>query len=489
MDSRFGNPDDWGLSPARHSEIASELGDHLDCLQADEGAEAAKAAESSLAEPHTRRKLTTAHIADQLVSTLLRKPNGQELRELMWLLFWIVLLVGGTTAWQFQVETLGYAQDLLQSSYGQGDLRSAFGTIVFAGDGVVWLLSNLARIGLVCVLFSIIRRALLNGPGVLAARLVQLSAILSVLGVLGFSLVKPASLQQNAYLTFQLPTQFNSANLAAALLFCVLLLLIVNRKRYWLTAVAGCMLAISMWFTGPAIMVSTFGKVQLTELGMQRFLDRDHTLPADRINVEENYLMLEGELLEAPAQHYSANWYNHGHVFAGLKSGELPADTLITAKRLVAPYTYGIANFGLLFSILTLLLMASASSLIMASSISRERPVLPALAFALPALMLGILPQGTALLRFAQSASELPSGSYMEHPDYLGKLISWLIIEPLPEMSSLANLGGRHGNELAELIFLFILSSLFLLLSVVFLQKRSRGLQTNGSGLDQETAS
>jgi hypothetical protein len=181
VDSRFGNPDDWGLSPARHSEIASELGDHLDCLQADEGRGRAHEAEARLATAKVRRKLSSAHIADQVVATLHRKPNRREWRELGWLMFWFAIVLCGDAIAGYCAE-LAHASSALR--WQAGAKAPEFTPLALAA----WLLLGLSR----AMFFYILGRGVLDawkrGWGVFMARLLQYKLIHTVM-VLGGVLI------------------------------------------------------------------------------------------------------------------------------------------------------------------------------------------------------------------------------------------------------------------------------------------------------------
>ncbi|MCB1220806.1 MAG: hypothetical protein H7A35_05205 [Planctomycetales bacterium] len=184
MDTRFGHPDDWGLSPQRHSEIASELSDHLDCLQADEGSDAARAAEAKLAEPKVRRKLSAAHIADQVVATLHRKPNREEWRELGWLMFWFALaLLGDALSGYLQ----GISREYSRTMYNPGVLPNQFSPLAIS----CWLLLAISR----GMFFYVLARGVLDawrlGLGVLIARLLQYKLIHTLILFGGLILLEP----------------------------------------------------------------------------------------------------------------------------------------------------------------------------------------------------------------------------------------------------------------------------------------------------------
>ncbi|MEZ5336925.1 MAG: hypothetical protein R3F46_01570 [bacterium] len=184
MDTRFGHPDDWGLSPERHSEIANELSDHLDCLQADEGSDAAQAAEAKLATPRVRRKLSAVHIADQVVATLHRRPNRAEWRELGWLLFWFVLaLLGDWLAGYLQ----GISREFSRSMFNPGALPNQFSPLAIS----CWLLLAISR----GMFFHVLARGVLDawrlGMGVLIARLLQYKLIHTLILFAGLMLLEP----------------------------------------------------------------------------------------------------------------------------------------------------------------------------------------------------------------------------------------------------------------------------------------------------------
>ncbi|MCB1187804.1 hypothetical protein KDL29_11615 [bacterium] len=185
MDTRFGHPDDWGLSPQRHSEIASELSDHLDCLRADEGSEAANAAEAKLSEPKVRRKLSAAHIADQVVATLHRHPSSIELRELGWLLFWFVLVICCTIASGNFNEAATRHIGSTPSSAWPPDFSTADTVASF----LLWILSGVCRAGFLALLVLSMLRAWRVGPGVFIARLLQYKLLHTVLVLFGMFLV------------------------------------------------------------------------------------------------------------------------------------------------------------------------------------------------------------------------------------------------------------------------------------------------------------
>ncbi len=170
MDTRFGHPDDWGLSPQRHSEIANELSDHLDCLQADQGGEVAKAAEEKLAEPKVRRRLTAAHIADQVVATLHRWPSRSEWRELGWLLFWFVMVF---VAEFVTVDYQSLAIDAWRDGWRGFDANPDTTSLAMLS----WLLLAASRGMFFLVLAKGVRDAWQRGWGVLIARLLQYKLI------------------------------------------------------------------------------------------------------------------------------------------------------------------------------------------------------------------------------------------------------------------------------------------------------------------------
>ncbi|MEZ5336926.1 MAG: hypothetical protein R3F46_01575 [bacterium] len=220
MDTRFGHPDDWGLSPERHSEIANELSDHLDCLQADEGGDAAKAAEAKLATPRVRRKLSAVHIADQVVATLHRRPSPLELRELGWLLFWFVLVLLSTWASGF------VNSQILPGSFSlfslNGDVTPRVMPVALQVAAVcAWLLSGVSRAGFLALLLLSMLRAWRRGPGVCIARLLQYKLLHTVLVLGGMLLIRDVDFWHayNSWYTAW-PLWLNHLSLAGLLLLC-----------------------------------------------------------------------------------------------------------------------------------------------------------------------------------------------------------------------------------------------------------------------------
>src|SRR5262245_36403857 len=97
---RFGSALEWGLTRDKHREICAELSDHLACAEeqqalasGDSGGAGETDAAKRLAQPASRHRLAAAHLSDQVVATLHRRPSRQEWRELMWLGIWFALIV------------------------------------------------------------------------------------------------------------------------------------------------------------------------------------------------------------------------------------------------------------------------------------------------------------------------------------------------------------------------------------------------------------
>ena len=221
IDSRFGLPDDWGLTPARHREIANELGDHLDCLRGDEGGDKAREAEARLSEPQVRRKLSTAHIADQVVATLQRLPNREERRELGWLLSWFLIVIANTWVSDFVNHMqLGGATSVWTNGFFTPP--QADGLSNFLGFSA-WLLSAISRAGFISLLVLSMLRAWRTGPGVCIARQLQYKLIHTVLVLGGMLLIRQEGMLQ-AYNSWNtgLPSWLNHMTIAALLGLLVL---------------------------------------------------------------------------------------------------------------------------------------------------------------------------------------------------------------------------------------------------------------------------
>ena len=247
MDSRFGNPDDWGLSPARHGEIASELGDHLDCLQADEGSDRAQEAEAKLATPRVRRKLTIAHITDQVVATLHRRPNRSEWRELGWLVFWFAVVLLGDWLAGYCTDHVRYRYNL----YSDTEMPGIYQNMAIAS----WLLLGVGRAMFFLVLGKGIYEAWRLGWGVLIGRLLQYKLIHTLMVIAGVVLLN-SHLGDSGGMGMlgrtKLPVPAISAIVGILLLMALATSLAVpqfRRKPVWLV----CLLLLLFTYpTGPA---------------------------------------------------------------------------------------------------------------------------------------------------------------------------------------------------------------------------------------------
>ncbi|MCB1216374.1 hypothetical protein KDL44_03225 [bacterium] len=243
LDTRFGHPDDWGLSPERHSEIANELSDHLDCLQADEGSDAASATEEKLSEPRVRRKLSAAHIADQVVATLHRRPNHAEWRELGWLLFWFVFVMLGDYL-------NGIANELCPQPWSGEAGSVPLGQL----SVLAWLILGVSRTGFLVSLAMGCHAAWRRGAGVLLARLIQYKLIHTVVVVAGLLLINQGfhEAMGNIYFAGLPQMQLHARSIACGVwLGSILLCAVFLKRQRWQLALAGAIGTAMLYATGP----------------------------------------------------------------------------------------------------------------------------------------------------------------------------------------------------------------------------------------------
>ncbi|MEZ5336927.1 MAG: hypothetical protein R3F46_01580 [bacterium] len=278
MDTRFGHPDDWGLSPERHSEIANELSDHLDCLQADEGGDAAQAAEAKLATPWVRRRISSAHIADQLTTTLLRWPTSVEWREWMWLGFWIVLLVGGVLA-SAHLDA-SHAMDS-NSFWATGSYNISTVTIqqpiLFYADTLVWLLAGCGIAGLISQLLLISGRAWQKGKGVLLARILHLNTILVTVGILAVTLLKSTYSSPQFPANVEIEPVLNVYTYSIGVVIIIAASLILRPQRLWPIALFCTLLWAGTVLTAPvrSDVICTFAhSASMSDVSVQSYLDK-----------------------------------------------------------------------------------------------------------------------------------------------------------------------------------------------------------------------
>ncbi|GEM_PF-1800427 len=247
----LGSGEDWGLSPARLSEIGAELDDHLSCLQSDEGLPAAKQARTDLRNAASRRKLAAPHLTDQVYATLNRWPTRREWRELIFLLVcfaaillsdWLALYVGGL----------------------MGDYRFLWGRDAPPPPGAgacalataAWLLQGLGRAAFFAGFAYTLWRAWRLGWGVLLARIIQLKLIHTVLVVASLMLLGRA-LWQDYFVGYgyevSWPLWLSAPLILAALLILGLAFAGLTRGRYWAAGLCAVMLGLFLYTGGPLV--------------------------------------------------------------------------------------------------------------------------------------------------------------------------------------------------------------------------------------------
>ncbi|MCB1216375.1 hypothetical protein KDL44_03230 [bacterium] len=450
MDTRFGHPDDWGLSPERHSEIANELSDHLDCLQADEGSEAAQAAEEKLAEHKVRRRISSAHIADQVTTTLLRWPTPAEWREWMWLGFWIVLLVGGVLA--------SHHLDITHASsrIPNGDLiadtnqLTELPAIRFIADTFVWLLAGISAAGLLTMLTVILIRARQLGLGVLMARAIQLNAVLVTFAIFLTQGFRTYYSFPNFSAYCQVPIAFSLAGFCILCLICACAFLLAGWRRFWAPAMAVLLLLLINCMTAP-IRVDVFADV-VTQT------DLDDAQLASLMEWESDRFDLALIPHGAYRLKLHAPWFrtrnNQFAVWGSVPADQIPADfetrSLIVHSMISSPVngTYsGLMWLLLPVPVLTMLGVLPLLRFTQGLSVF-GRIAIPALAASSLLYLIGPFCYALALARIS-----FP-GSPAVWLQLLGKvgfpLANWPFTGPLPAMERLMH-GGLVDNHSAML--------------------------------------
>ncbi|MCB1216373.1 hypothetical protein KDL44_03220 [bacterium] len=316
MDTRFGHPDDWGLSPERHSEIANELSDHLDCLQADEGGDAAKVAGERLAEPRVRRTLSSAHIADQVVAALHRRPSPLELRELGWLLLWFVLVVLFTIAsGSFNEAATRHINSTPHSAwppvFSIADTATAF---------LLWILSGVCRAGFLALLCLSMLRAWRIGAGVFVARLLQYKLLHTVLVLSGMFLVSGVKFySQEPSWQLAMPGWLNHLSIGLAVLLTGLLFAWRRPVARVQIAVFTCMLVAFLVPSGPWLGYSQLEQrpiavQEVLEDGVRVFVPNDDPSAIQNELARRPKTFQHVESVDAAANHY-AFWTGSNRTF------------------------------------------------------------------------------------------------------------------------------------------------------------------------------
>ena len=465
MDTRFGHPDDWGLSPQRHSEIASELSDHLDCLQADEGSDAARAAEAKLAEPQVRKKISSAHVADQLTTTLLRWPTPAELREWMWLGFWIVLLAGGTAAWQYLERTAALFPYIPGERFGRYFSSEESSPIVFAAILLAWLLCEAGRIGVICQLVAILKRSSRIGIGVMAARAIQLSLWISIVQAVMFRnfLTAENTSQLRTNLAHQLPLTSEFFAISAGIV--AILLLLMNRSRLWLVSSGLAMFALAAYFTGPGAVVHFQSKSKLSQKVLQEILDNG--MDPQRVNLEEGWAILDGIASDVQVGHSLINAYSKKRESFGIDKAHLRPDMEIRKTWLTEPYIDVTGNFTVLTTIIMLLL--TFASVILHGTKDASRSVKAGLhkMLAPTGAAFSLITCLVIFLRFPDAPFSPWSGntSWTEFGTPFQYAVSSVLIHPFPQLTVALNTGSYSDNNYAIIVFMLVPLSLFMLMS------------------------
>ena len=217
------------LSKELRREIELEIADHIGC--------ASNAASSNvnsirhhLTSPAVLRKLSAPHLADQVASTLWRLPDKQELRYLMWLLIWFLLVlladfIAGTR------ETPSYIN--------YRNMRNAFNDEFVNQTAIAWLLSGIARAGFFVQFIATIAVAYKIGTGVMIARLIQLKLVHTLLVLLGYYLLPLEHYYawRGWHTEWQHGWLLNGVILTLFLVPAAILLLIVFKRKLWTASV------------------------------------------------------------------------------------------------------------------------------------------------------------------------------------------------------------------------------------------------------------
>jgi hypothetical protein len=256
----FGEPLDWGLTPETHAALAAELDDHVQALAGDRGANAAQSAMRQLTAPRARRRLTSAHLSDQVYATLHRRPSREEWRELGWLLFWFALIICSDVLadWQlhFQNRSTLYSSGNVYQFPPPNYVVSGWEQVIGCA---AWLLQGVARAGFFAALALGLHRAWRGGWGVLIARLLQLKLIHTVLVLLGTILLGGVLIANDStYLRFpaylvELPVGLTAAAISTALVLSGVGLWLL-RRRNWAVALGLLLAAGFLYCGGPAVL-------------------------------------------------------------------------------------------------------------------------------------------------------------------------------------------------------------------------------------------
>ncbi|MBN2082847.1 hypothetical protein JW859_11675 [bacterium] len=255
MSMWIGQPEDWGLSPAKLRILQAELDDHLDCLQADEGIPAADRARTEITKPKNRRRLAGPYLTDQVYATLHRWPTRREWRELIFLLscFGVILV----SDWLAIQVSFGW-NDLSFERYQAGSQAIPPHLAWVNMEVAAWLLMAVGRAAFFTGFAYTLWRAWRLGWGVLLARILQLKLIHTVLVITAFFCLGPrmysAYYDGYGYL-LNWPQWLTAPVLLAVGLVSAIAVLIASRRRAWAWSLAVALTAVFLYAGGPLTVV------------------------------------------------------------------------------------------------------------------------------------------------------------------------------------------------------------------------------------------
>ncbi len=217
---------DLPLSDKLKREIELEIEDHVGCASKSES-NFANEIRARLDSHTVLRKLAAPFVRDQVVNTLWSKPGKSEIRSLVWLFAWLILVIlsdwiagmrDWTGYWKFETE------------------RHALEELLVNQTALAWFLSAFARAGFFTQFAITLVEAYRKGLGVMLAKIIQLKVIHTLLVICGYYLV-PISYTfrgEGVLLTeWPIGKYFGGIVLSAVIILVSAILLIVSRKRLW----------------------------------------------------------------------------------------------------------------------------------------------------------------------------------------------------------------------------------------------------------------